>query len=219
MFSDAEIDGLSRQRAWILVSAATIGLFAMLGHFAVVAIVRDPLVDMTRRHIGETAAEFIPFALILPSLVFFLTPLVWAEKRSKRFALICPKCATDLSRSTNRILATRCCSSCGVRIVEGGRTRIGKVFDRYSRMKRRRLLAYWFWVWPILGTLVLTSHAFNPSIWLDCIQVLFLPGLIGTSVAGWTFARTTDRRYLPQLGASAVVFSVGAAMFWVAFWR
>ena len=160
----------------------------------------------------------MPLALVLPSLAFFLTPLVWAEHKAKRFAFLCPKCAANLTRSTNRVLVTRCCCSCGIRIVEEGRVRTREVFDRYVQMKQRRFLVYWFWAWPVLGALVLVHHAINPSALANCIQVLFVPGLIGTVAAGWTFARTIDRRYLPQLGASAMVFSIGAAMFWKAFW-
>lgn len=218
MLSSAEINDLSRQRAWILVPAATVGGLAILGYFAVVAFVRDPLVDGTREHLGHTAAELMPCALILSSLAFCLTPLVWAEQKAKRFALLCPRCAANLTRSTNRVLATRCCCPCGVRIVEGGRVRTREVFARYSRAEQRRCLVYWFWVWPALGAVVLVHHTANPSALANCIQMLLVPGLIGTAAASWAFARTRDRRYLPQLGAAAMVFSMGAAMFWKAFW-
>ena len=214
MLSTAEINNLSRQRARILVLAITIGILAICGYFVVAALVRDPLIDMTRQRIGKTAAEFTPLVLIVPSILFFLAPLVWAEKKSKRFALICPECNSDLTRLTKKVIVTGCCSSCGIRIVQDGRIRSPDVFDRYSRMKQRRFLVYWFWAWPVVGALVLVLHTINPSALANCIHVLFIPGLIGTAASGWAFARTTDRRYLPQLGASAIVLTIGVTMFW-----
>lgn len=195
-----------------------IAVVVVFGYLGVVAFLRDPLVDVARQRVGRTTAEFVPLALIVPSIAVFLTPLVWAERKCKRFALICPECDSDVTRSTARILATRCCSSCGNRIVQGGLTRPPEVFDRYSRLKQRRFLVFWFWVWPVLGASALVTHWVHPSALANCIQVLFLPGLIGTVATGWAFARTADRRYLPQFGASAIVLAIGTAMFWNAFW-
>lgn len=218
MFSATEIKTLTRRRARILVPAMAIGVFALFATLAIASLARDPFVDFVRQHMGNTASEVAPIGLFLPSLAFFLLPLVWAERKSKSFALICPQCEADLSRSTARVLATRCCKSCGTRIVEGGRTRGPEVFDRYSRLKQRRFLVYWFWSWPVLGTLVLLWDSFDPSALANCVQALLVPGLIGTVATAWAFARTVDSRYLPQLGASALVLWIGGERFWNTFW-
>ncbi|TWT91534.1 hypothetical protein Pla52n_65250 [Stieleria varia] len=186
----------------------------MLAYFALVGVVRDSLVDLTQRKVGKTAADVLPIVLVLPSLGFFLGALLWAERMSKRFALFCPECGTDVSKSTNRVLATRCCSSCEMQIVEGRRTHGADVFERFSQLKQRRFLIYWFWIWPVFGLFVLAYHWFDQTAWANCPQALFIPGLIGTTAAGWAFARTIDMRYLPQLGVSALVFLLGVDAFW-----
>jgi hypothetical protein len=81
-------------------------------------------------------------------------------------------------------------------------------------MRQRRVLAYWFWAWPVLGLLVLACHWFDPMTLDNCPHMLFIPGLIGTAATGWTFVRTMDRRYLPQLGAAAFVFCLGVNAYW-----
>ena len=186
----------------------------MFAYFAVVGYWRDSFVDLAQQHVGETAADLLPLALILPSLGFFLVPSVWGERKSKRHAFVCPHCNTDLSRSTRRVIATRCCRSCGKQIVEGRRTHGSKAFERLSRIEQRRFLIYWFWAWPVLGMLILGYHWFDPSALNNCPHMLFMPGLIGTAAAGWAFARTMDKRYIPQLGAAAMVLCLGVNAFW-----
>lgn len=214
MLTTTEINDLSKRRAWILLAAATVGVVAVIAYFAIVGSWRDPLVDMTRRHVGKTAAELLPTALILPSFGLLLAPLVWGEHKSKCYALVCPTCNTDLTRYTRRVIATRCCHYCGTQIVEGRRTREAKVFERFSRIVQRRFLVYWFWTWPIIGLLVLSYHWIDQTAMDNCPQMLFIPGLIGTVATGWAFARTLDKRYLPQLGAAVMVFFLGVNAFW-----
>ncbi|HBE63929.1 MAG TPA: hypothetical protein DDX19_14565 [Rhodopirellula baltica] len=214
MLSTADINDLSKKRMWTMVLAASVGVAVMLAYFAVVAAWRDSLVAAARQNFSETTADILPFVLILPSVGFFLTALIWGEHRSKRYALMCPNCNTDLSRSMKRLAATRCCNSCGKQIVEGSRTHGPGVFARRSRIEQRKFLVYWFWIWPISGSLMLGYHWLSPIGFEDCPQMLFMPGLIGTAATGWAFARTLDKRYLPQFVGSAVVLCMGFNAFW-----
>lgn len=213
MLNTTDINELSTKRAWILAPAMTVGVVAMFAYFAVIAVCRDPLVDAARQILGATAADFLPLVMILPSFGIFLAPLVWAERKSKRYALICPECTTDLSRSIRRVIASRCCGSCGKQIVEGRRIHSQKAFERLSRIEQRRFLVYWFWAWPIFGLLILGYHWIDPTGLNNCPHLLFIPGLIGTIATGWAFARTLDNRYLPQFGASAMILCLGINAF------
>lgn len=214
MLNSADINALSTKRAWVLAPAMTVGVVAMFAYFAAIAAYRESLVNSARQNLGATAADLLPLAMLLPSLGFFLAPLVWAERKSKRYALICPECTTDLSRSSRRVIATRCCGSCGKQIVAGRRIHGQEAFERHSRIEQRRFLVYWFWAWPIIGLLILSYHWIDHRALYHCPHVLFIPGLIGTVVTGWAFARTLDERYLPQFGASAVVLCLGINAFW-----
>ncbi len=175
---------------------------------------RDSLVDYAKQNLGDIAANFLPLAMILPSMGVFLAPLVWAERKSKRYALLCPECTTDLSRFTRRVLATRCCGCCGKQIVEAQRIHGVEAFDRLARIEQRRFLIYWFWMWPILGLLILGYDWIDPTALSNCPHMLFIPGLTGTVATGWAFARTLDQRYTLQLGASAIIFCLGMNAFW-----
>ena len=214
MLSAADINDLSKKRAWILLPAAGVGILAMFAYFALVGYCRDWLVEFARQHVGKIFADLLPLTLICPSVGFLLAPLIWGERKSKRYALICPNCNTDISRFTRRVLATRFCCSCGTQVVEGRRTHGAKAFERFSRMKQRRFLIYWFWTWPVLGLLVLAYYQFDRAAMENCPHMLFIPGLIGIVATGWAFARTMDTRYLPQLAASALVFCFGVNAFW-----
>lgn len=93
-----------------------------------------------------------------------------------------------------------------------------RVDKRYFRMKQKRFLVYWFWSWPVLGSAILLYHVSYPLALENCLHMLFVPGMIGTAATGWALARTAERRYVPQFGASAIVLAIGLAMFWNAFW-
>lgn len=218
MLTDSEIVRLNRSRVHIRIPTMALALAAMFGYFALVSLVREPILELVRSVAGGTAADITPIALICPALAIFLIPCAIAEKSSKRFALICPDCSADITRKTDRVLATRCCPSCGGQVVVGGRVRDPSVYDRYTKLKARRFLVYWLWAWPVLGTLVTAWHFVSPSAFARCLHVLFLPGLIGTTASGWSYLRTTDRRYLPQFYASAILLAVGTFTYWSADW-
>lgn len=186
----------------------------MLTYFAIIGRCREALVEYANESLGEAAAEFLRLAMILPSLGFLLVPLVWAARESKRYALVCPECTADLSRSARRVRATRCCGFCKQQIVEGQRIHGGKAFERLVRIEQRRFFIFWFWTWPILSMLILSYHWIDAAAFSNCPHMLFIPGLIGTTASGWAFMRTRDRRYLPQLVASATVFCMGLIEFW-----
>ena len=202
----------------ILLPAMIVGIVAIFAYMGFLAVIRDEVVAFVRINFGQTAAEIAPMILLAPSIAFFLTPLVLAERRAKVYSLICPECSAELNQSTARVLATRCCSKCRKQIVAGGRIRKDEVFDRFTQMKWRRYLVFWFWAWPALGLILLTCYRINPPSFDPCIHIVFVPGLVGTVATGWAFARTMDKRYLPQVGASTVALFVGVWVFWNAFW-
>ncbi len=218
MLTDNDILRLNRSRFRVLIPTMALAVAAMLGYFALLSLVREPIIALVRSVAGGTAANITPIALILPALGIFLIPCIIAEKSSKRFALLCPDCSADITRRTNRVLATRCCPSCGSQVVAGGRIRGPSVYDRYVKLKTRRFLVYWLWTWPVLGALTIAWYSIAPLGLSRCLHVLFVPSLIGTVASGWSYLRTTDRRYLPQFFASAILLFVGAFAYWNADW-
>ena len=214
MLTVTDIKDLEKKRAWVLIPAMTVGLVAMSAYLSAIAFWQGSLVDYTKQNAGEAAAACLALAMLIPSVGLFLAPLVWAERKSKHHVLLCPECKIDLSDSSRRVVATRCCGHCGKQIVEGRRIRSGKALERLARIEQRRFLSYCLWMWPILGLLILGYHWIDPTASNNCPQVLFLPGLNGTTMTGWIFARTKDKRYLPLLAASAIVLCLGMSAFW-----
>jgi len=86
--------------------------------------------------------------------------------------------------------------------------------ERQLPAKQRRMLYYWFWVWPLFGVVVILLHNFNPNILTNCNQALFLPGLIGTLTSGYTIIRAKDRSFALQFVGSVVALAVGGRLFW-----
>ncbi len=197
-----------------MVVGLVIGIFAIAACLAYLAYFRGTLQELARVRFGEIGVRAVPLVLIFLACVLYVCVLVLAEKRSKKYALLCPNCTADLSRSTARVIATRCCAQCDVQIVRGKRIRKTEVYKRHLRLKQRRFLAHWFWTWPTLGAFTLLCYAIEPSVFSTCMPVTFLPGVIGVTASGWTMARTMDQRYLPQFAASILVFCIGATVFW-----
>ncbi len=214
VLTESHIRDTVRRRVAILLPVMTVAVAAMFAYFFLVGALRESIVAYAAFTFGTGFAEFVPALLILPSLLLFLVPGVVAEKYAQRFATTCPLCASDITRSTQQLLATRCCPDCGERVVAGGRKRDIAVYHRYREMQARRALKYWFWLWPLLGGFALTWHFIEPSGFQRCPHFLFLPALIGAAAGAWAFCRTWDRRYVPQTVVSAVLFVAGALAFW-----
>jgi len=173
-----------------------------------------PTLRSLRLHAGGHVAEVMPYLLILSSLAFFLSPLMWAEKKAEHYKVVCPVCSADLTRLTRLVLATRCCNECKTQIVEGRRTRDPEVFERFSRLENRQFLIWLFWLWPCLGLFVLGWHWHFPRALQYSTHMLFVHGFIGIGMSGWAWFRTMDKGFIPQLVASALVFGLGVAAFW-----
>ena len=77
-----------------------------------------------------------------------------------------------------------------------------------------RFLQYWLWLWPGIGLLCAVWGLLEPIAFERCPQVYWTFPLIGLSAAGWTWLRTFERRYVPQLLSSIVVFVIGAWLYW-----
>jgi hypothetical protein len=85
----------------------------------------------------------------------------------------------------------------------------------HRQAEQRRLLSGWFWTWPLLGTAILSMHWYEPAILRNCGAALFIPGLIGTTAAAWTIARTKERIYWAPCIVSAILLTLGAWRFWM----
>ncbi|XZE22302.1 hypothetical protein SH449x_002221 [Pirellulaceae bacterium SH449] len=205
MFTTIEINRISRLRARILTVTGAIGISLVLAYFAWLAWVRDLIINWSERNFGQLAADFTPPLLILPAFAIMLAACWWIDKRLATIGPFCPACKSDISKSTRRVLASRCCTSCGEQIVEGKRTYGKKVLDRYYRRKQLRFLKYWLWGWPIGGLVLLALHGLAGSLLAECPQALFVPGLIGTSSCAWALIRTRQLKLLPLFSLSLLV--------------
>ncbi len=214
MFTQEQLGESSKRRARVLMPVAVLAVAAVLIYFPVIGLVRDPFVSFVSSHFGEGSRELAPIPLILPAFAIFLVPMALADRYARRFTIVCPSCSSDVTRSTERLLKTRCCPSCEKQIVEGGRVRSTKAYKRYLEYRARALLKHWFWAWPILGASSLAWWFFDRSAFQECPNVLWVPSLVGTAAAGWAWLRTHDRRYVPQFLASVVLFALGATVFW-----
>ncbi len=214
MFTEAEVKKRSKDRFRIIIPGLTIGVMAIFAYFGLLERVKEPLLESARTLFGPTVSDLLLFALILLVIPLFLTPCLIAERFAKKHSLICPNCNADLNRVVRRVLKTRCCSKCGSRIVEGGRVRQSKVYDRWRMLRACHSLVYWFWIWPIVGTICILSIWTMPSTFQNCRQMPMLIGLIGTSSTGWALIRTRDKRYLLSFLASTVIFAIGFKHFW-----
>jgi len=186
-------------------------------YFAVMGLVREPLVALVVRKAGPIAGELTTIALVFSAFSIFLVPSCIAEKYVARFNLMCPACDRMIPIiRCRRLLLTRTCPECGERILEGGRVRHAAVYKRYEAVRTRRMLRTWGWVWPVLGGLALIWHWLDPTGFQNCPQCLWTSPLVGMVSAGWVWLRTHDRRFAPQFAMSAILFCVGARTFWQA---
>lgn len=213
MFTTIEINRISRLRARILTVAAAFGTILVLLYFGWLAWVRDSIVSWSERNYGRLAADLTPPLLVLPAFAIMLAACWWIDKRLATVGPFCPVCKSDISKSTRRVLASRCCTSCGEQIVEGERTYGKKVLDRYFQREQRRILKYWLWGWPIGGLVLLALHGLTGRVLAECPQALFSIGLIGTSSSAWALIRTRQFKLLPQFSLSLLVLLVGIFKF------
>jgi predicted RNA-binding Zn-ribbon protein involved in translation (DUF1610 family) len=214
MLTEQQVREVSSSRMRAVLPAMTCAIGAVLLYFIGMGYLREPLTSLAVNWFGDTARDITPIALILPAFAIFLLPSCLAAKYAGRFKTVCPSCGEDISSGTDRVLSTRSCPACSERILEGGRTHSAAVYRRYQELRCRHGLKHWFWAWPTLGGLVITLQFFDRSAFQRCPQCLWIAPLIGTSTAGWAWLRTFDRRYVPQLLASAVLLGLGAALFW-----
>ncbi|MCD0460258.1 hypothetical protein [Roseiconus lacunae] len=215
MWTEAELKRLARRRAWVLFPSVIVSSAVMLVVIAWIGSIRVPFLAAAKSRMGDTAGEIALLLLMSSSILFFLAGLVWADYRSRRFAVRCPRCDADLSISVTKLIATTRCWHCQTKVVEDRRPHSLDVYRRGLRISQRRWLVYWFWIWPVLGAAESLYAFLDPRATVDFQPILILPGLIGTSAAGWAFVRTRDHRYLHALIASALMLGLGATLF---FW-
>lgn len=75
-------------------------------------------------------------------------------------------------------------------------------------------LWYWLWAVPSIGLLTVVWGTLDPSAFERCPHVAFVFPLIGLAAGGWTWLRTFDHRYLPQVLYSTLLLIVGVGVFW-----
>jgi hypothetical protein len=217
MLNEAQLRTTVNRRTAVVLPALSVAVISVFAYLIFVGHFRDSWIELVDRTFGENAAEFAPIVMILPVFAIFLTPCVLAEKYNKRYSFICPSCSADITPSTQQVIATRCCSACGERVVSGGRKRDIAVYKRLRQLQFRSFLKYWFWAWPTVAAACLVQNWFDPMALQRCPHLLFFPALIGTVAAGWTWIRTYDCRYIAQFFTSAVLFVFGCVAFWQAF--
>ncbi len=214
MFTEAEVKKRSKDRLRIIIPGLTFGVMAIFGYFGFLVWVKEPLLKSASALLGPMVSNVLLFVLMLLVIPLFLTPILIAERLARKHSLICPNCNADLNLLVPRVLKTRCCSKCGSPIVEGGRVRQSNVYDRWRMLRARHFLVYWFWIWPIVGTICILSIWTMPSTFQNFLQMPMLFGLIGTSSTGWALIRTRDKRYLLSFLASTVLLAIGLKYFW-----
>lgn len=216
MLTEQQLRQTVNRRTRVVLPALLFAIVAVFAYLPLAGCFRDSWIAIVDRHLGKQAAEFAPVLMILPAFAIFLIPCVLAENYTQRFKSVCPSCATDITRATRQVIATRCCSACGERIVAGGRVHALAAYQRQRRIQSRSFLKYWLWVWPCFSCVCLTWYWFDPSTLQRCQHFLFLPALVGTVAAGWAWMRTCDPRYTAPLLASSVLFVLGGFAFWQA---
>ena len=153
--------------------------------------------------------------LALPAFVLLLVILAISAVVIERIKTICPTCSANVSSSYKWLLVTRCCPACDERIVAGGVVRRPTVYRRYLQIKGRSLLKLWLWSWPLFTIAGLVIWFFAPSAMDSNPIPILVVALLGVGTASYSFLRTFDFRYLPQLVTSAclLLISVPIALY------
>ncbi|MBD3675240.1 MAG: hypothetical protein HUJ26_17125 [Planctomycetaceae bacterium] len=180
----------------------------------VVWILSDAYLEIVAPHFGRNASEWVKGSLILLVIPIVLGVLTAADLFFNRHRWFCPECDEDLTKRTQEVLARRLCPLCESRIVSGGRLHSEKAYKRYRELQFREKLSVLFWVWPAVSLLMLGFWFWDSSEMTGCSLFLVLMPLIGTSTAGWAWARTFDRRYRLQFFTCAILLSIGASELW-----
>jgi hypothetical protein len=214
MLTEQRIRETSARRTWAVLPTLSCAIGTMFLHFLGAGLLREHLISLAVNRFGDTARDITPFVLILPAFAILLVPSLLAIRYADRFKTVCPSCDEDVSSRVNHVLSTRCCPTCGKRIVDGGRIHSAAVYQRYLALQSHTFLRYWLWAWPAFGLLLIAWQWFDRSAFQRCPQMSWIIPLLGTSTAGWTWLRTFDRRYVPQLLTSAVLLGLGASLFW-----
>lgn len=214
MLTEREIREKTARGMRIVAPAMIAAVGGVFLYFIGLISFREPLVALAVGRFGEAARDVIPIALILPAFAIFLLPSCLAAGYAARYRTRCPSCGEDISAGVNRLLQTRRCPECGVRIVEGGRAHSDAAYGRYIDRRSRSFLARWLWAWPALGALAIAWGRLDPSALDQCPQCRWVAPLVGIVAAGWSWLRTSDRRYLPPLLASTAILGLAAALYW-----
>ena len=201
MLTEQQVRETLRQRSRILVPVILSSAMALCAYLVL---------------IGGFLHSGWGFLLIFPAFAVFLIPLAIVDRYASRFTSLCPACSVDVTMKTRQMIATRCCPDCGERIVAGGRVRDIAVYKRFCQLRTVSFLKYWLWAWPVLTSLALVWHWFDPGALQNCRHLLFVPSLVGFSAAGWAWLRTTSPWYIPQCLASLSLLVIGGFAYWQA---
>lgn len=214
MLTETTIQELSLRTSRTVVCAFCVGLLAVGVYIGILWMYHDPIQSFALQLLGDTAARAGLFALFLASFPLLLAPILAAAHFVRRFALFCPECGIEITKDSQRVLFTRCCPACGQRIVDRGQVRDERMFTQYLGTERRRLGKAGLWLPPMMAVLFLAIHVWDSTALSRCPDTLYMPALLGTVSAGWTWLRTRDRDYCPQTVASFVLLTIGSYAWW-----
>ena len=213
LITEQRLRELHCSRTWAAVRAMSVALTLFFCCFAVLVAFQKEILSALS-WLGPAVARMAPAISAASGLAVLVLLFYLVGKYTDRFKIGCPKCNDDVSTRIEYLRLTRSCPSCNQRIVEGGRVRSSETFKRYQRLRGRSFLKHWLWVWPIAGGVCLAIWVTQPAAFGGNPTIVCLFPLIGTAVAGWSYIRTLDRRYAPQLLASFVCFCIAAMMCW-----
>jgi hypothetical protein len=214
MFTEHQLRESARIRARVLVPALIVGVAGVFLYIALVALIRESFVSLVASRAGEGIAEYAVIGLALPAFAAFLLPVMIAERYARRFRQHCPGCSEDLTGRMRGVLATRRCPRCEEQIVEGGCPRSWAAYARYESRRFRAGLTLWLWFWPILAAVLLVWACFDRTRLQQSWPGLLIAPVFAAALAAWTWLRTFDRRYFPQLMVSVVLLAMTAALIW-----
>ena len=143
LLEEQAIREASKQRAWIVLSALSVGIGIVFLYFLIIGVCRETVIAIAVKRFGPSAAEFTPLMLILVAFPLFLGPTLTGAHRAARIGTSCPLCDADLSSQVDQLIATRCCPTCGKHAVRGGTVRSEAAYERLRAIRSRAFLKHW----------------------------------------------------------------------------
>lgn len=145
----------------------------------------------------------------------FFASIFIGLRRANRIQTICPDCQKVLNGKLRRLLQTRKCPECDVKIVEGPEVTEGVLARHRVLIERHQLqfMRYWVWAWPLMSLFIIVAEWWFPGSQRESEAFLWMPGVLGAVSSGWMLMRGKDRSALLPLVVSLVLMGIGGWMF------